>query len=302
MAIDNDVINTRSMIFTLYGDYISHYGNEIWIGSLIRLFEEFGHNGQSVRAAISRMNKQGWIQSRKEGNKSYYFLTERGESRIEEAANRIFKLQPLKWDGRWRMLMYSIPEVKRSVRDELRKELVWSGFGSMANSCWISPNNLEKELNVIIEKYDIKPHVHLFLADYTGPDEDKKLIETCWDIAEINSKYEEFIVTHHANYVIAKDKIANDEMTEAECFVERAKLVHEYRKFLFIDPGLPEELLPEKWLGTKASNLFSEYYKLLAEPASQFFESVFKEGNSLKRKNKAYNALEHELIPHTESH
>lgn len=301
MAINNDVINTRSMIFTLYGDYISHYGNEIWIGSLIRLFEEFGHNGQSVRAAISRMSKQGWIESRKEGNKSYYFLTERGEARIEEAANRIFKLQPLKWDGRWRMLMYNIPEVKRSVRDELRKELVWSGFGSMANSCWISPNNLEKELNAIIDKYHIQPYVHLFLADYNGPDEDKKLVETCWDIAEINSKYEQFIVTHRANLEIAKDRIADQKMTEAECFVERAKLVHEYRKFLFIDPGLPEELLPEKWLGTKASNLFSEYYKLLAEPASRFFESVFKEGNSLKRKSKAYNALDHELIPQTDS-
>ncbi|WP_405103679.1 phenylacetic acid degradation operon negative regulatory protein PaaX [Oceanobacillus sp. FSL H7-0719] len=301
MAINNDVINTRSMIFTLYGDYISHYGNEIWIGSLIRLFEEFGHNGQSVRAAISRMSKQGWIESRKEGNKSYYFLTERGEARIEEAANRIFKLQPLKWDGRWRMLMYNIPEVKRSVRDELRKELVWSGFGSMANSCWISPNNLEKELNAIIDKYHIQPYVHLFLADYNGPDEDKKLVETCWDIAEINSKYEQFIVTHRANFEIAKDRIADQKMTEAECFVERAKLVHEYRKFLFIDPGLPEELLPEKWLGTKASNLFSEYYKLLAEPASRFFESVFKEGNSLKRKSKAYNALDHELIPQTDS-
>jgi phenylacetic acid degradation operon negative regulatory protein len=37
-------LNTRSMIFTLYGDYIRHYGNEIWIGSLIKLLGEFGHN------------------------------------------------------------------------------------------------------------------------------------------------------------------------------------------------------------------------------------------------------------------
>ena len=293
----NGSIITRSMIFTLYGDYIRHYGNEIWIGSLIRLFEEFGHNGQSVRAAISRMSKQGWIQARKEGNKSYYFLTERGEARMEEAANRIFKLKPQTWDGKWRVLMYNIPEEKRSVRDELRKELVWSGFGTMATSCWISPNNLEKELYDIIEKYDIKPYVHFFLANYDGPKKDKNLIEESWDIEAINAKYQDFINTHSANYVIAKDKMTNKEMTEAECFVERAKLVHEYRKFLFIDPGLPEELLPEKWLGTQASNLFRSYYEILAEPASSFFESVFKDGNNLKRKDKAYNALHHPLIP-----
>lgn len=62
------------MIFTLFGDYIRHYDNVIWIGSLIRLLEEFGHNEQSVRAAISRMSKQGWVQSEKIGNKSLLFL------------------------------------------------------------------------------------------------------------------------------------------------------------------------------------------------------------------------------------
>ena len=66
--------NTQSMIFTIYGDYIRHYGNKIWIGSLIRLLKEFGHNEQSVRVAVSRMMKQGWIDSEKKGNKSYYFL------------------------------------------------------------------------------------------------------------------------------------------------------------------------------------------------------------------------------------
>lgn len=104
--------NTQSMIFTIYGDYIRHYGNKVWIGSLIRLLKEFGHNEQSVRVAVSRMMKQGWIQSEKQGNKSYYFLTVRGEARIEEAAIRIFKLNPTEWDGRWRMLMYTIPEEK----------------------------------------------------------------------------------------------------------------------------------------------------------------------------------------------
>ena len=91
---DDRSLNTRSMIFTLYGDYISHYGSKIWIGSLIKLLNEFGHNDQSVRAAISRMNKQGWVQAEKIGNKSYYSLTPRGQKRIDEAGKRIFKLKP----------------------------------------------------------------------------------------------------------------------------------------------------------------------------------------------------------------
>lgn len=289
-------MNTRSMIFTLYGDYISHYGNKIWIGSLIRLLEEFGHNSQSVRAAISRMNKQGWVQAEKSGNKSYYSLTDRGIKRIEEASKRIFKLKPEEWDGKWRMLMYSIPEEIRSVRDELRKELVWSGFGTMSNSCWISANTLEKQVFDLIDKYDINPYIDFFIAEYNGPHENKKLVERCWNLEEINLKYREFIAEYSQKYIIDKNKINKGQMTDAECFVERAKLVHEYRKFLFIDPGLPEELLPEKWLGSHAASLFSDYYKELAEPASRFFEQVFQEGNEIEEKDISFDALDHPYI------
>ncbi|HWO96994.1 MAG TPA: phenylacetic acid degradation operon negative regulatory protein PaaX [Bacillus sp. (in: firmicutes)] len=289
-------LNTRSMIFTLYGDYIRHYGNEIWIGSLIRLLKEFGHNEQSVRAAISRMNKQGWVTARKEKNKSYYYLTEQGINRMEEAAERIFKLQPQKWDGKWRILMYSIPEEKRSLRDEMRQELIWSGFGSMANSCWVSPNILEKQVYAIIEKYNISPYVHFFVASYDGPHQNAKLVEECWNIDEINGKYEEFITSYTEKYMAAKSKIASGMMTDAECFVERTKLVHEYRKFLFIDPGLSEELLPDNWLGSRAASLFESFYKELAEPASRFFELVFQEGNELGKKDEEYDVLTHPLM------
>ncbi len=288
--------NTQSMIFTIYGDYIRHYGNKVWIGSLIRLLKEFGHNEQSVRVAVSRMMKQGWLQSEKQGNKSYYFLTVRGEIRIEEAAIRIFKLNPTGWDGKWRMLMYTIPEGKRQIRDELRKELLWSGFGSFSNGCWISPNNLEKEVDFLIEKYEIQSYVDFFVSDYKGPQENKMLVEKSWPLEEIEEKYQEFITTYSKKYIVHQSVVNKGEMSDAECFVERTNLVHEYRKFLFTDPGLPKELLPEVWSGNHATLLFEQYYKLLAQSASTFFEDVFQEDNDMRRKDKSYDADIHPLI------
>lgn len=288
--------NTQSMIFTIYGDYIRHYGNKIWIGSLIRLLKEFGHNEQSVRVAVSRMMKQGWIDSEKKGNKSYYFLTHRGETRMEEAAVRIFKLNPNDWDGKWRMLMYTIPEEKRQIRDELRKELLWSGFGSFSNGCWISPNDLEKEVNLLIEKYEIQSYVDFFVSSYKGPQEDKSLVEKSWPLQEIEGKYQEFITTYSKQYIVHQSMIGKGQLTDAECFVERTKLVHEYRKFLFTDPGLPRELLPEIWNGNHAALLFEQYYKLLAQSASQFFEDVFQEDNDMQWKDKSYDADDHPLM------
>ncbi|WP_201745346.1 phenylacetic acid degradation operon negative regulatory protein PaaX [Alteribacter lacisalsi] len=289
-------LNTRSMIFTLYGDYIRHYGNEIWIGSLIQLLKEFGHNEQSIRAAISRMNKQGWVQSRKEGNKSFYFLSDRGVSRMDEAAERIFKLRNDKWDGKWRMLLYTIPEAKRNLRDELRKELVWSGFGTLSNSCWISPNRLDKQVENLIAKYGIEDYVHFFVSEHKGPRTSRQVVEESWNLDDINKRYQSFISTYSEKFIIDKNKIEKGSMPDGECFVERTKLVHEYRKFLFVDPGLPDELLPDQWLGVYAAALFSDYYRALAEPASRFFESIFREGNEITRRSREYNAFSHPLM------
>lgn len=288
--------NTQSMIFTIYGDYIRNYGSKIWIGSLIRLLKEFGHNEQGVRVAVSRMVKQGWIQSEKQGNKSYYFLTDRGVQRMDEAANRIYKMKPNEWDGKWRILMYTIPEDKRQLRDDLRKELLWSGFGSFSSGCWISPNDLEKQINRLIEKYDIDEYVDFFISEYKGPKENQSLVEKSWQLEEIENKYEEFIEKYSKQFIVHQSIISRGEMSDADCFVERTNLVHEYRKFLFIDPGLPKELLPTKWNGNHAALLFSQYYQVLAEPASRFFESVFQENNDLCRKDETYDAKDHPLI------
>ena len=64
---------------------------------------------------------------------------------MDEAARRIYKLTSHEWDQKWRIIMYNIPEEKRQIRDELRKELMWIGFGSLSNGCWVSPNNFKKK-------------------------------------------------------------------------------------------------------------------------------------------------------------
>ncbi|MEN2767124.1 phenylacetic acid degradation operon negative regulatory protein PaaX [Ornithinibacillus xuwenensis] len=280
--------NTRSMIFTLFGDYIRHHDNVIWIGSLIRLLQEFGHNEQSVRAAISRMSKQGWVQSKKIGNKSYYSLTERGQARMEEASKRIYKTDHPSWDGQWRILVYTIPENKRHLRDELRKELVWSGFGLLSNSCWITPNPLEEQVNRLIEKYDINEYVSYFNASYEGMNNQSDLVQKCWNLDEVNAKYQSFIQEYSQKYVIDKNRIEKGELSNGSCFVKSALLVHQYRKFLFIDPNLPQELLPKRWLGDSAASLFKDYYNMLIEPANTFFKEVFEMGeiNQIKEELK----------------
>ena len=55
-------------------------------------------------------------------------------------------------------------------------------------------------------------------------------------------------------------------------FAVRSNLVHEWRKFLFRDPGLPAELLPDRWPGTQAAELFDVESARLLPAASRFVD------------------------------
>ncbi len=264
------------MLFTIYGEYVRHYSNEIWIGSLTRLLGEFGLSEQAIRAAISRMSRQGWLESHKVGNRSYYSVSERGQKRLAEAAARIYKVETDVWDGRWCIVSYNIPEERRILRDQLRKELAWMGFGMLTTSTWISPNNLSDRVKEITETYDITEHVEIFTATHLGWSNPKQLVQKCWNIDSINAAYKEFIDEYRPKYEELAAKVAKGEdVPDSHCFVEKTKLVHQYRKFLFIDPDLPQELQPEVWLGMEADKLFQDYYSLLNPGAVRFFELAY---------------------------
>ncbi len=64
------------------------------------------------------------------------------------------------------------------------------------------------------------------------------------------------------------------DLSDEAAFVERLWLVHDYRKFAYVDPGLPSELLPAHWPGTAAAALFREYYAALDDEITTLLSSL----------------------------
>jgi phenylacetic acid degradation operon negative regulatory protein len=273
------------MLFTLYGDYIVHRGGEVWVGSLIQIAAQFGLSAQAVRSSLSRMSRNGWLRGRRQGNRSYYSLTPKSKRLLEEGARRIFVRRTGAWDGRWRVLTYSIPERRREVRDDLRKQLTWMGFGPLGSGTWISPHALEAEVEALAERLGIRELVELFTATHVGFADDRALARRCWDLAALNRRYAAFLAQYQPRYETHRARLARGEcVPESHCFVERFLLLHEYRRFFFLDPELPVELLPEGWLGAEAAQLFHAYHQLLADPANAYLDSVFEGPPSGRRR------------------
>jgi len=267
----------RAAMLTLYGDYVLHRGGEIGIGSLVRLLSNFGLSEQAIRSAVSRMCRSGLLKAKRTNRKSYYSLTSEGHSLLTEGAQRIFQRKKSHWDGNWNIVTYSIPERMRQARDRLRLELGWMGYGALGEATWISPYDLTREVKNLLQRLNIEEYVHIFSAQHQGSTEPREIVSRCWDLGKIHQKYADFLTEYRPKLEGQLKRLQAGETIEpSECFVERFKLIHEYRKFPFFDPDLPQELLPENWLRPQAAALFDEYHDSLTEKANEYFDSVCK--------------------------
>ncbi|MBX5493436.1 MAG: phenylacetic acid degradation operon negative regulatory protein PaaX [Chloroflexi bacterium] len=272
------MIRPQSMMFTLFGDYIIYRGEEVWVGTLIQIMAQFGLSEQAVRSALSRMTRGGWLRGRQVGNRSFYSLTPRGKRLLESGRRRIFVRRGGEWDGRWRILVYSIPERQREVREALRKQLTWLGFGPLGSGTWVTPHRLDEEVAALVETLGVRDRVELFEAAHVGFGDAQALARRCWDLDALNTRYRAFVEHWAPRQAALQERLARgDEVPPAECFVERFLLIHEYRRFFFLDPELPPALLPADWQGAAAAQLFHAYHTLLGERANAYLDSVWED-------------------------
>ena len=265
------VTRPNSFIYTLFGDFVRDgSGGAIWVGSLIALMAAFGLSEAAVRQAVSRMSRQGWLVARRQQNRSFYALTDRGTRRIESLGPRIYG-PIVEWDGQWRVVSYTVAESSRERRDRFRKDLIVLGLAPLSASTWISPSDVLDDVRAAAEAGGLLQNVALFAGAYGGPLSDRQLLEKCWDLPSIAQQYREFIAQYEPRL---DEEHARRRLSDRQAFVERMWLVHDYRKFTYVDPGLPSTLLPAHWPGSKAASLFRAHYAAISAKAERFFQAA----------------------------
>jgi len=265
------VTRPSSFIFTLFGDVVEREGDDhaLALATLVRLMGTFRVSEAAVRQAVSRMARHGWLAAQRRGNRAFYAVTQRGRRRIDELSPRIYG-PVIEWDGRWRTLTYTVEESQRERRDRLRKELAVLGWAPLSASVWISPSDSLEAARSAAESAGAREAIHLFLGEYRGPLSDRELVARCWDLERIAGAYREFVERYAPR--LAHERSERHGLTDEGAFVERLWLVHDYRKFTYLDPGLPSELVPAHWPGTTAAAIFREYYALLRTKSQRYLE------------------------------
>lgn len=65
------------------------------------------------------------------------------------------------WDGKWRIVIWDIPEKRRIARDLLRHKLKWLGFNQLQKSIWVTKKNCTPLLRDFVKQLGIEEWVRV---------------------------------------------------------------------------------------------------------------------------------------------
>src|SRR3989338_118105 len=88
-------------------------------------------------------------------NKIVILKEEKGKKIVKEIQFDNLKIdKPKIWDGKWRIVIFDIPEnERRRMRDAMRQKLQKIGFYQMQKSVWVFPYPCEKEIRLYRPKF-----------------------------------------------------------------------------------------------------------------------------------------------------
>lgn len=104
---------------------------------------------------ISRLKKKGLVTFEKNGEKCYLRLTQAGRKELERVTQKETPIQkPRRWDRRWRIVIFDIPEARKSQRNRIRTLVRNLGFYCLQQSVWVYPYDCEEVIALL--KTDLK--------------------------------------------------------------------------------------------------------------------------------------------------
>ena len=96
-----------------------------------------------AKSALGRLAEKGLVTFVEEGGKRYARITEKGERVLQMETERTAMAKKKKWDRRWRVVIFDIPERRKTIRVRLRRFMDEYGFVRLQDSVWIYPHDCE---------------------------------------------------------------------------------------------------------------------------------------------------------------
>lgn len=121
---------------------------------------------KQVRQAVFYLKRKKLLTVIEESGGIRLELTKEGKGYAQKLEQgKLVIAKPKKWDRKWRMVYFDIPEKQRWGRDGLRSLLKNGGFYQLQRSVFVHPFPCEEEINVVREMYNLREFVKVALVE-----------------------------------------------------------------------------------------------------------------------------------------
>jgi len=113
-------------------------------------------NQSTARQYISRLEKRRLIKRKMKGRRSEMILTKKGrEELLKYGVDKIKLKNDKRWDGKWRVVIFDIPENKKQARDALRSKFKNLGMLQLQKSVFVYPFDCKREIDFISDFFEV---------------------------------------------------------------------------------------------------------------------------------------------------
>lgn len=218
----SEISNFRvwSLLVSLFGDIAREDGQELSSAAIGDIMGLLGIKPEATRVALHRLKKDDWIDTRRAGRSSFYYLTAKGRQHSRDAALRIYGFGASAPEA-WHIIVVETPKISGPWEDKTQ------GYVALNNTTWFGAGkapSVEKGLVLEGAALDIPKWV---------------IKAACSDDFVTSSK------NLHKRLDLAAQMLPNLRLTALEKAALRLVIVHEWRRLLFRSPAIPETAYPQ---------------------------------------------------------
>ncbi|MFJ8812927.1 PaaX family transcriptional regulator [Amycolatopsis thermoflava] len=262
--------SARSLLLTVVGEFAFPHDDAVWTTALIRVLGGLGVETHAARQAIARSADAGWITSERVGRAVRWRLTEHGRAVIEDGLHHTaeYLRPPEPWDGRWLILLVTVPQQERTTRKRLYGGLSWLRLGNPTPGLWVTPHvGAVADLRTLIARFDLTGSAISFVGSTQDVGlSDAQIVEKAWNLSDLAERYRMFLEQFSERRPADGD----------EALFAYLQLRNLLQRFMRLDPQLPEELLPG-WIGHEAAALFRACQERWHNAAWARWKAIFDE-------------------------
>lgn len=258
--------SAASVVRTIAGLYLRHETTPVPRPRIIEMARAAGVSTPAAQTAVSRLIDRGVLET---AGPAALSVTTPAMAMFARGNRRIFTPRRMEHTDRWVLVAFSLPEALRATRHQLRKHFIQLGGGLVSAGLWIFPEYLQSEVLEVLEALDARNYATLFISEtFDHPGSAREASTQWWDLDKLAKL--------HRSFLAATAGLDATSIDAEDAYLGYVVLIDAWRAIPYLDPSLPEHMLPDNWPGQESRERFVEISAAFQDRAAAHAEHLLR--------------------------